>query len=179
VRMSKQPRETVPPANRAAYDAVLALLDAFTGAHLTDEYRPVLHDAALALARKRPSPITSGRPASWAAGIAYVIGAANFLFDRATAPYLSSADLAAAFGVGASTVAAKAAEIRKHLDVGPLVPRWSVASMLEQNPLVWMLSVDGILVDIRHAPVEVQRQAFASGLIPFVPADRARAPDET
>jgi hypothetical protein len=175
--MPTAPRETAPPAARAAYDAVLALLDAFVADHLTEEYRPVLHAAALKLARKRPSPLTSGRPASWAAGIAHAIGAENFLFDKTTKPYISSADLAAAFGVGASTAAAKAAEVRKHLGIGPMDPRFCVASMLESNPLVWMLSVDGIVIDIRHAPVELQRAAFAQGLIPFVPVDRAVEPD--
>jgi Domain of unknown function (DUF6398) len=170
--MPKATRETVPPEARMAYDAVLGLLDAFAEAHLTEEYRPVLHEATLALARKRPSPLTAGRPASWAAGIAYAIGAENFLFDKTTRPYLSSAELAAAFGVGASTVAAKAAEVRKRLQIRPMDPRWCVASMLESNPVVWMLSVDGFVVDIRHAPIELQRAAFAKGLIPFVPGDR-------
>jgi hypothetical protein len=176
--MPKAPRETVPPAARPACDAVLALLDAFIAAHLTEEYRPVLHAATLALGRKRPSPLSSGRPASWAAGIAYAVGAENFLFDKTTTPYISSAELAAAFGVGASTVAAKAAEVRKRLQIGPMDPRWCVASMLENNPLVWMLSIDGLIADIRHAPIEVQRAAFAKGLIPFVPADRAHKSDD-
>ena len=176
--MPKAPRETVPPTARMAYDAVLALLDAFVAAHLTEEYRPVLHAATLTLARKRPSPLTSGRPASWASGIAYAIGAENFLFDKTTKPYISSIDLAAAFGVGASTAAAKAADVRKRLQIRPMDPRWSVESMLESNPLVWMLSVDGFLIDIRNAPIDLQRAAFAKGLIPFVPADRSVNPDE-
>jgi len=44
--------------------------------------------------------------------------------------------------------------------------------MLEQNPFVWMLEVDGIVLDIRHAPVALQEAAFERGLIPFVPAGR-------
>jgi hypothetical protein len=127
------------------------------------------------LARKRPSPIVSGRPTSWAAGIAYAIGAENFLFDKTFTPYISSAELAGAFGVGTSTAAAKAAEVRKYLQIRPMDPRWCVASMIASNPLVWMLSIDGFVVDIRHAPLKQQREAFAKGLIPFVPADRATA----
>jgi hypothetical protein len=50
--MPKAPRETVPSAARVVYDAVLALLDAFAVAHLTEEYRPVLHTATLSLARR-------------------------------------------------------------------------------------------------------------------------------
>jgi len=36
-----------------------------------------------------------------------------------------------------------------------------------------MLQVNGILVDIRRAPVELQRMAFEKGLIPFIPAEQA------
>jgi hypothetical protein len=39
--------------------------------------------------------------------------------------------------------------------------------------MVWMLEVDGLITDIRHAPVELQRAAFEQGLIPFVPGERS------
>jgi hypothetical protein len=35
--------------------------------------------------------------------------------------------------------------------------------------LAWLLEVDGLLVDIRHAPAQFQVRAFELGLIPFVP----------
>ena len=38
-----------------------------------------------------------------------------------------------------------------------------------------MLEVNGFLMDIRNAPRELQEVAFAKGLIPYVPADRAGA----
>ena len=43
---------------------------------------------------------------------------------------------------------------------------------MEDNPLVWMLSVNGLLMDIRDAPREAQVVAFEKGLIPYIPADR-------
>jgi hypothetical protein len=49
---------------------------------------------------------------------------------------------------------------------------WALASLIEQNPLVWMVQLNGILVDLRDMPREVQVMAFVQGLIPFVPADR-------
>ena len=39
--------------------------------------------------------------------------------------------------------------------------------------MVWMLQVNGLMVNIRHAPIELQRLAFEKGLIPYVPAERA------
>lgn len=38
--------------------------------------------------------------------------------------------------------------------------------------MVWMLEVNGLLMDIRQVPTELQRLAYEKGLIPYVPADR-------
>jgi hypothetical protein len=38
--------------------------------------------------------------------------------------------------------------------------------------MVWMLNVNGIMMDVRYAPREVQEIAFQKGLIPYIPADR-------
>jgi hypothetical protein len=54
----------------------------------------------------------------------------------------------------------------------PFHPDWCLPSRLEDNPLVWMLEVNGLLIDVRHAPREVQVEAYEQGLIPYVPADR-------
>jgi len=35
-----------------------------------------------------------------------------------------------------------------------------------------MLQVNGLLMDIRDAPVEAQRIAYEKGLIPYIPAER-------
>ena len=41
------------------------------------------------------------------------------------------------------------------------------------NPFVWMAEVNGLLVDLRTMPREVQEVAFAKGIIPYIPADGA------
>ena len=35
-----------------------------------------------------------------------------------------------------------------------------------------MLQVNGLMIDIRQAPAELQRLAYEKGLIPFIPAER-------
>ena len=59
--------------------------------------------------------------------------------------------------------------------MGPMSPEWTLPSRLADNPLVWMLQVDGLMIDIRHAPVELQQLAYEKGLIPFIPAERSSA----
>ena len=56
------------------------------------------------LARKRPSPLQSGRAETWAGGVLWALGQVNFLFDRSTEPYLTHDDLADAFGLSKSTL---------------------------------------------------------------------------
>jgi hypothetical protein len=102
----------------------------------------------------------------------YVLGQINFLSDRSTQPYMTMADLCTAFGVGQSTASAKARVISQALKTHQLDPKWSLPSLLDANPLVWMAQVNGILVDLRHMPREVQEIAFDKGMIPYIPADR-------
>ena len=45
------------------------------------------------------------------------------------------------------------------------------AELVEKNPLVWMAEVNGLLVDLRNMPREIQKIAFEDGLIPYIPAD--------
>ena len=43
-------------------------------------------------------------------------------------------------------------------------------SRLADNPLVWMVEVNGFVVDVRMIPRDVQEEAHRLGLIPFVPS---------
>ena len=57
--------------------------------------------------------------------------------------------------------------------IGNFDPRWTLPSKMDDNPRIWMLEVNGFIMDVRHAPREVQEMAFEKGLIPYIPADRA------
>ena len=66
--------EKVPEQMRAIYDEIVALTDAACGKHLSQEYADLSRKMAATLSRKRPSPLTSGRAKTWAAGIVYALG---------------------------------------------------------------------------------------------------------
>jgi len=53
--------------------------------------------------------------------------------------------------------------------MGPFSPEWTLPSRMAGNPLAWLVQVNGLMIDIRHAPVELQQQAYEKGLIPYVP----------
>lgn len=158
--------KSIPQNMRATYDTIVALTDQVCRDHLDEEYRELAQLMAAALCRKRTSPVTSGQPRTWACAIIYVLGQINFLSDRSTKPYMTMADLCTAFGVGQSTASAKARVISQALKTHQLDPKWSLPSLLDANPLVWMAEVNGILVDLRQMPREVQEIAFDKGMIP-------------
>ena len=141
-------------------------------AHLNADYAALSRKLAAKLARKRPSPIVRGKPEIWACGIVYALGTVNFLFDKSQSPHMRADELCAAFGVSQSSGSNKAKLIRELFDMYQMDPNWCLPSLVDQNPLIWMLEVNGFIMDVRHAPREVQEIAFAKGLIPYIPADR-------
>jgi hypothetical protein len=161
-----------------AHDEIVRLTDAFCRDHLDDEYRVLCRKMADVLARKRPSPLTRGKPESWASGIVRVIGWVNFLGDPSQPHHMKMADIDKAFGVSEATGSAKSMAIRNLLKIRPYDPAWNLPSRLDQNPLAWMIQVNGLIVDARHVPREIQEEAYREGLIPYIPGDRPGEPTE-
>ena len=164
--------ERVPKPMQATFNAIVALTDTFCRAHLDEEYAQLAQQATAALCRKRPSPLATGNPKTWACGIVYALGTVNFLFDRSQTPSMSAAELCAGFGVSKSTGSAKAKVVRDALDMSQMDPQWYRPSKMEENPMAWMIMVNGFVVDVRSMPRDVQEAPYAKGLIPYLPGER-------
>jgi hypothetical protein len=179
-RKRSQPADAgrIPAQARPAYDAVVAKTDAFCRDRLTDEYAGLCRRLAGALARRRPPPLTRGKPEAWAAGVVRAVGWANFLDDPGQTPHLKSADINQAFGISAATGQAKSKAIRDLFDIQRFDPDWTVPSQMDRNPLAWLISVNGLPVDARHMPREVQEEALRKGLIPYIPEEKGGDEDE-
>ena len=152
-------------------DVIVGMTDQFCRDHLNDEYATLCRKLAEKLSRKRPSPLLSSRPTTWASGIVRTIGWVNYLDDSTTEPHMKLTAIDKAFGVGESTGQGKSKAIRTMLKIRTFDPEWTLPSRMD-NPMVWTLEVNGFLMDVRHAPREVQEFAFEKGLIPYIPADR-------
>lgn len=170
--MSKKQSESVPKSVEPFYSAIVHLTDTVCQEHLNSEYADLARHLAATLARKRPSPIVRGKPEIWACAIIYALGTVNFLFDKSQTPHMRADELCAMFGVNQSSGANKAKFIRDTLKMYQLDPNWCLPSRIDDNPMVWILQVNGMMVDIRHMPREVQVIAYEKGLIPYIPADR-------
>jgi hypothetical protein len=179
-RTKRQPSDepTVPATVRPAYDAIVGRTDAFCREHLNAEYEVLCRKLAGVLARKRPSPLPSGKPETWACGIVRTIGWVNFLDDSSRRPHLKLTAIDKAFGVAESTGQGKSKAIRTMLKIRQFDHRWTLPSRMDDISILWMLEVNGLIMDIRRCPREAQVVAFEKGLIPYIPGDREDEPSE-
>ena len=169
--MSSPSIESIPLKMRPVYHEIIGLTDAFCAAHLNDEYAGVCRALAAKLSRKRPSPLEGGRVTTWAAAIVHTIGRVNFLFDRSQTPHMRADDLAKQFGLSQSTVGNKSKQIMDVLKIGLMDPEWTLPSRIDDNPMVWMITVNGLILDARYVPREIQEAAYRKGLIPYTAAE--------
>src|SRR5258708_24753915 len=125
----RRPTETASPnLIQPALDEIAALVDAFCKQHLNEDYAGLCRRLTEKLGRKRPSPLVTGKPNTWACGIVRTIGWVNFLGDRSQAPHLKLPAIDKAFGVGESTGQGKSMLIRKMLKIRQFDPAWSLRS---------------------------------------------------
>jgi hypothetical protein len=174
-RKAKKPAGSGPKDVKPILEAIVRMTDDFCHEHLNDEYAELCRKLTEKLSRKRPSPLLSGKPTTWASGVVRTIGWVNYLDDRTTEPHMKLTAIDKAFGVGESTGQGKSKTIRTMFRIRSLDPEWTLPSGMDDNPMVWMLEINGFSMDVRHAPREVQEIAFKKGLIPYIPADHVDA----
>ena len=162
----------VPRKLRPRYEEIVNLTDAVCEEYLNDEYAALSRRLAAKLSRKRPSPLLGSSVPTWAGGILYALGRVNFLFDPDQTPHLSADELADAIGRAKSTLSSKAREIMDMLRITIMDPDWVLPSQVADNPMAWMISVNGMRVDARSLPREIQEIAYEKGLIPYVPGEK-------
>ena len=168
--MSKS--ENVPKSMQDKFNSIKEVTDAFCEQYLNEEYKQLICYAVASLCRKRPSPLLRGRENTWAAGIVHAIGSANFLFDKTQTPHCKAPDIYSYFGIASSTGANKSKEVRDLLKISYFSADWTLPSRMDQNSMIWMIEVNGFIVDVRHMSLEVQEIAYEKGLIPYVPGER-------
>ena len=164
--------QNVPKEMQARFDEITQITDTFSDAYLNDEYKDMCRQLTATLCRKRLSPLLQGKANTWACAIIHAIGTVNFLGDSSQKPYVPAKELASHFGISTSTMQTKSKEIRDMFGMYQMDPDWTLPSMVDSNPLIWMVQVNGLIVDVRHMPRHIQEEAFYKGLIPYIPDDR-------
>jgi hypothetical protein len=155
---------------RPVAEDIIEVTDGVCAKLLDAEYADLARQVVAKLARKRPSPLLSGRRGTWAAAVVYALGQVNFLFDSSSEPHLTADELSAAFGVAKSTMSSKAKQVRDLLKMDYFTAEFLRADVTAENPMVWLIEVDGVAVDSRSLPLDYQVVAFQRGYIPYIPA---------
>lgn len=161
----------IPEPLRRRVEQIFELTDPFCAEHLDAEYCDLVQKLIGKLARKRPSPLEHGEVRVWAGAGLYAVGSVNFLFDPKQQLHLTTDQLSTLTGVPKRTLAAKSKVICEVLDILPLEPEFCRRELLGSNPLLWLIKVDGFIVDARTMPPEVQEEARRRGLIPELPGE--------
>ena len=162
--------EQIPKKLRPRIAEIMAITDRFCDDHLDAEFKRLCRDM-IATLYAEGCPLTSGKAAGWAAGVVYSIGWVNFLNDPSQPHHMKAEDMAKAVGVSEATLMNRAKVIRETLDLRRMDPQWSTRGIMDHNPLVWMVEVNGLPYDIRQAPRPVQEEAVRRGIIPYVPGE--------
>ena len=163
--------QQVPKDMQARFDEITQVTDTFSQAYLNDEYASLCRQLTATLCRKRPSPLSQGKVATWACGIIHALGTVNFLFDASQTPYVPASQIASYFGLSQSTMQAKSKQIRDLLGMYQMDPNLTLPSKIDENLLAWMIQINGLVIDARYAPREIQEEAFRKGLIPYIPGE--------
>jgi len=135
----KSPSVGIAEEVQPVFEEIAGLVDAFSREYLNEEYAVLCRRLAEKLARKRPSPLVSGKPNTWACGIVRTIGWVNFLSDLSQNPHMKLPAIDKAFGVGESAGQGKSMVIRKMLKIGQMDPAWSLRSRVDHNSMAWMI----------------------------------------
>jgi hypothetical protein len=162
--------DSVPQEMQEKYEQIIALTDTFSQKYLNEEYAQLIRFATVALSRQRPSPLASGKANTWACAITHAIGMVNFLYDASQTPHINAGEIYKIFGISSSTGQAKSKIVRDSLQMYQMDPNWSLPSKIDDNPMTWLVSVNGFILDARTAPVDVQEKLVAMGVIPHVPS---------
>lgn len=93
----------------------------------------------------------------------------SIFLDSVQQPTMKAKELYEGFGVSVATGSDKSKKIRTTMKMGLFYPDWSLPSKVDENPMVWMISVNGCHMDVRLCPREIQEEAIRRGLIPYLP----------
>ncbi len=125
---------------------------------LDDDYRQLCEKLIVKMSRKRAVPFLYGRIEIWAGAVIYALGSINFLFDKSFKPYATADDICNYFGTSKSTTSQKAKVIRDMFKMGYYDHEFSTARMREDNPFSNFVMINGLIVDKRSLPPEIQER---------------------
>ena len=156
----------IPESLRHDCQEIFKLTDSFCAEHLDLEYGQLCRKLIAKLARKRPSPLARGDLRIWAATAIYTAGSINFLFDPSQDIFMTGDQISVLTGIPKSTLTNKAKQVRDSLELYQFHPEFSRWRLLANSPVAWFVEFNGLIMDARTLPSDVQAEARRKRLIP-------------
>lgn len=167
-RLTADDADDLPDEMYPRFEDIATLINDFCEEYKAFAFGILCMDMNLSLCVQFPEIVSRGKVESWAGGIVHALALINFLTDPSSDPYISTGDIKSFFGVSQGTIQSKSKQIRDLLETFQMDPIWCLPELILENPMLWMVEVDGIMMDIRHAPLETQQKAVDQGLIPML-----------
>ena len=136
---------------------LIKMTTGFCETYLDTDYKQLCENLIKKMSRKRNIPFFSGRLEIWSAAVVYAIGSINFLFDKSFKPYAAAEDICRYFGTTKSTTSQKAKVIRDMFGLRFWDKEFSTAHMKETDPFSDRVMVNGLIVDKKFLPPEIQK----------------------
>jgi hypothetical protein len=141
----------------AKTERLIEMTSGFCDRYLDDDYKQLCENLIRKMSRKRRVPFLSGRMEIWAAAVVYAIGSINFLFDKSFKPYVTAGDICNYFCTSQSTTSQKAKAIRDMFKLTYWDKEFSTSHVKQTSPFGNLVMVNGLIVDKRSLPVEIQK----------------------
>jgi hypothetical protein len=137
--------------------------------HLNADCAQLADELIAMLETAQPDWHLSGKAESWAGGILYALGTLNDWFSPDHPLQLDPQTLATLCGVTLRTIHKKAEQIQTWIDKHSEGDRWKLPRLHHDDPLPWLIHINGLMIDARYMPISIQQDAIRQGLIPSRP----------
>lgn len=98
------------------------------------------------MARKGDVSFVTGKIEIWAAAVIHALGTINFLFDKASQPYVSVNDICEFFNTKQSTTSQKSKKIRDMFNMTYFDSEFSTETVDQNSPFNQLTMVDGFII---------------------------------
>ena len=117
---------SIPKNMTEKVDPIIKEIELFCEENLNENFKDKAVELTCKLARKRPSPLNSGRAKTWSSAILDTIMKVNFIYDSSNPLHIMKKDFVSKIGVSQNTINKKSNEIMESLNITIFSTEWMV-----------------------------------------------------
>lgn len=162
----------MPNNIKNSYLEISGLTDIFCLGYLSKKYVHASRTMVSQLCQSHISLVKPCKTKYWAAGTIHALAKTNQLYATETIPHVPASKVIDEFEISRSTIYKYANLIQQLINV----PCFQVPQNHQQQSQAtlsqWLISIDGIIIDAREMPHDIQKEAYQKGSIPHLPRNQ-------